>query len=122
MFSIFESLLQDCMQWTEPFDSLNVYLRKHQRDTLAQTVGDYKLAINVLKHGRGASYEGLLARGAELEFNVKPKGDYFFFEGDVSEVVGVLVDVDDRFVRRCAALIEEASALIRSEEQLGELI
>jgi hypothetical protein len=31
--------------------------------------------------------------------------------------VGVLLDVDDGFVRRCAAVIEEVSAVIRSKER-----
>jgi hypothetical protein len=115
MFSLFEALLQQRMRWAQPFDRLNDFLRQCDRDELAEVFGDYRLAVNVLKHGHGRSYEQLLARSCKLEFRVKPKEEYLFSEGDVSEV-GVLVDVDDGFVRRCAALIQEASAIIRLEE------
>ena len=74
--------------------------------------------MNVLKHGRGRSYERLLARPGEVEFKVKAPDENFFSEGDVSEV-GVLIDVDDGFVRRCAAVIEEASAVIRTKGRLS---
>ena len=84
---------------------------------MADSFNDYRLAINVLKHGSGRSYGQLLAKSANLEFNVKPEGEPFFYEGDVSEV-DVLIDVDERFVRRCAGLIEEVSSVIRSNEQV----
>jgi hypothetical protein len=82
---------------------------------LARTFDDYRLAVNVLKHGRGRSYDQLLARSGEVEFEVKPPKESVVSEGDVSEV-GVLIDVDDGFVRRCAAVIEEVSAVIRSRK------
>jgi hypothetical protein len=112
MFSLFESLLQSEMGWTEPFDRLKERLAQSGNIELAETFDDYQLAINVLKHGKGRSYRQLLAKASKLEFKVKPEGEPFFFEGDVSEV-SVLIDVDDRFVMRCAALIQEASAIIR---------
>ena len=59
----------------------------------------------------------LLERADKLEFKVRPKEESFFFEGVVSEVP-VLIDVDNRFFRRCAALIQEASAIIRWKEQV----
>ena len=73
---------------------------------LAETFTDYQLAINVLKHGQGR-------RSSQLEFKIKPEGELYFFEGAVSEV-SVSIDVDEQFVRRCAALIREASSVIAS--------
>jgi hypothetical protein len=117
MFSLFEGLLQSHMGWTRPFDQLKEYLQQGGHDALAQKFEDYRLAINVLKHGRGKSYDLLLSRASELEFRIKPEEEHFFDEGDVSEVA-VLVLVDDPFVRRCAALIQEVTAIIRSREQV----
>jgi hypothetical protein len=108
MFSLFESLLQSEMGWAEPWDRLKEYLKKSGKIALAETLNDYQLAINVLKHGQGRSYQQLLQKSSKLEFKVKPEGEPFFFEGDVSEV-GVLIDVDEQFVRRCAALIQQAN-------------
>jgi hypothetical protein len=117
MFSLFESLLQTHMGWPQPFDQLPKYLKDHKEDALANVFGDYQLAVNVLKHGRGRSYDQLLAKSANLEFKIKPEGGPFFHEGDVSEV-DILIDVDDRFVRGCAALIERVSSVLRSNEQV----
>ena len=68
-----------------------------------------------MKHGKGRSYERLLASLAPLEFKIKGKDEAFIEEGDVSEV-GVLIDVDEAFMHRCATLIEEVSAVIRSKD------
>src|SRR4051794_13830366 len=79
---------------------------------LAETFSDYQSAINVLKHGTGRSYRQILAKASKLEFKVKPEGEPFFYEGDVSEV-SVLIDVDEQFVRRCAELIQQVSSIMR---------
>jgi hypothetical protein len=113
MFSMFEALLQSKLKWTEPFNQLDDCLRKHDKHHLAAAIIDYRLGVNVLKHGEGRSHQELLARAHELEFKVRADGDHFHGEGDVSDV-GILVDVDDYFVRRCAELIEQASEAIGS--------
>lgn len=115
MFSLFESLLQARMGWKRPFDRLKEYLGENGSRTLAERFDEYRLAINVLKHGLGKSYEQLAAKSAMLEFKVKAEDEAFFDEGDVSEI-DVLVDADDRFVRRCAELIQESVGVIRTKE------
>ena len=117
MFSLFEALLQTKLGWAKPFDELDKYLRKHTKTELASAITDYKLAINVLKHGEGRSHTELLARAATLEFKVRASADPFIEEGDVSEV-DILIDVGDKFVRRCEELIEDASGLIRLQEKI----
>jgi hypothetical protein len=117
MFSLFEALLQSKLGWLKPFEELDKYLRNNAEPNLASAISDYKLAINVLKHGEGPSLTKLLARAAALDFRIQPSTDPFFDEGDVSEV-DVLVDADEKFVRRCAELIEAACAVIRSKEQV----
>ncbi len=116
MFSMFEALLQSKLNWTQPFSQLDCYLRKHDKPDLASAITDYRLAINVLKHGEGKSHKELLARADKLEFKVRAAGNQFHEEGDVSDV-GILIDADDQFVRRCAELIEQASDAIRAYEQ-----
>lgn len=101
MFSIFEFLLQQAMNWKDTFAELDKYLRRHGEDILADRIADYYKAINALKHGVGASHSKLLNRQS-LEFEVRAQGD-FIFEGDVSEV-GVLIDADDDFLRLCSEL------------------
>jgi len=116
MFSMFEALLQTKLNWTQPFGQLDDYLRKHHKPDLASTITDYRLAINVLKHGEGRSHSELMARADKLEFKVRADGDHFHEEGDVSDV-SILINADDQFVRRCAELIEQASDTIQAHEQ-----
>jgi hypothetical protein len=61
MFSMFEALLQSKLKWTEPFSQLDDVLRKDGKPHLAAAIIDYRLAVNVLKHGRGRSHQELLA-------------------------------------------------------------
>ena len=114
MFSIFEAMLQDQMSWEkEAFEKLNRHFNQNENAELARTFDNYRLAINVLNHGRGHSYNQLVERKSELEFKIKGLNEDFFFEGDISEV-NILVDADGIFARRCAALIEEVAALINN--------
>ena len=114
MFSLFEAVLQDQLGWKRPFKDLVTYLEDHDQSELAATFSDYYLAINVLKHGQGTSYDKLVLRRSSLEFTVGSPHE-FYREGDVAEVQ-VLIDVDERFVRRCAEIIEHAANFIRSRE------
>ncbi|MGY4369220.1 hypothetical protein ACVW1A_005285 [Bradyrhizobium sp. LB1.3] len=113
MFSMFEALLQSKLSWARPFVQLDDYLRAQGQNSLAAAIVDYGLAVNVLKHGEGRSHQDLIARADKVEFKVRAKGEHFHGEGDVSDV-GILVDVDDKFVWRCAELIEKASEAIRA--------
>ncbi len=113
MFSMFEALLQSKLKWAQPFIQLDDYLRTRHKHELASVIADYRLAVNVLKHGEGRSHKELLARAGKLEFKVRADGDHFGEEGNVSDI-SILVDVDDEFVRRCAELIQLASKAMGS--------
>jgi len=113
MFSLYEGLLQ--ARWEqEPFVQLKDFLIEHDRADLAQRFSDYQDAINALKHGRGRSYNRLLKRADNLDFQVKREGEGFIREGDISEVDS-LIDVDERFVRHCAELIAQTVRLLREK-------
>ena len=111
MFSVFEATLQDALGCTEGFYEASARLDAKGEVALKERFGDMQLAVNVLKHGQGRSYEALVARATALPFRVKLPNEAFFFEGDVSEV-SALIEVDDAFVRDCANLIREVSAAI----------
>jgi hypothetical protein len=72
----------------------------------------YYLAVNVLKHGRGHSYDKLVSRYSALPFLLKLPNESFFFEGDASEI-STLVQVDDVFVIGCAEVIRDVSHVIK---------
>jgi hypothetical protein len=117
MFSIFEAMLQDDLACKDGFHGAMDILEKKGELSLKEQFGNLQLAINVLKHGRGRSYDALVAKATDLPFRVMRPGEYFFCEGDVSEV-STLVEVDDVFVIRCAELIREVSAVIRNAGRL----
>lgn len=112
MFSLFEATLQDVLNCKNGFDEVTNILDVQGEQVLKEWFGDLYLAINVLKHGRGRSYDALVTRVAGLPFKVKLPGENFFCEGDVSEV-STLIEVDDSFVRSCAEVIRRVSEAIR---------
>ena len=111
MFSMFEAMLQDGLNCTDGFREAAALLDAKGETALRGRFSDLQLAINVLKHGRGRSYDALVDKANDLPFRVKLSAEHFFTEGDVSEV-STLIDVDDAFVRRCAAVIREVTVAL----------
>jgi len=112
MFSLFEAILQDGLSCSDGFREANNILDREGKTVLKERFTDLQHAINVLKHGRGRSYDALVAKDGALSFRVKLPGELFFCEGDVSEV-STLIEVDDTFVLSCAEVIHEVSEAIR---------
>jgi hypothetical protein len=108
VFSLFEAILQDGLRCSDGFCEATAILEREGELALKERFSDLRLAINVLKHGHGRSYDALIARVGSLNFRVKLPGENFFFEGDVSEV-STLIEVDDAFVLSCAEVIREVS-------------
>lgn len=112
MFSLFESILQDGLECKNGFDEAKSILKQSGNNELNNRFEDFICAINVLKHGRGRSYDTLVAKSGVLPFKIKLPGSNYFDEGDVSEI-STLIEVTDDFVIDCAKLIEEVSDEIR---------
>ena len=112
MFSMFDAILQDGLECTDGFREAGELLERDDEFTLKEHFYNLQLAINVLKHGRGRSYDALVQKANELPFRIKLPGEYFFIEGDLSEV-STLVEVDDAFLRSCADVIREVSVALR---------
>lgn len=116
MLSLFESILQDGLACNNGFEEAKKILKQSGNNDLNNRFEDFICAINVLKHGRGRSYETLVAKSSMLPFKIKMPGEDFFYEGDVSEI-STLIEVNDDFVLDCARLIEEISEKIRNARQ-----
>jgi hypothetical protein len=112
MFSIFEANLQEGLGCTDGFGEANKILDGEGELDTKERFNDLFLAINVLKHGRGRSYDALVAKAKALPFRIKLPDESCFFEGDVSEV-STLVEVDDEFVQHCGDVISDVSGVIR---------
>jgi len=88
-FSLFEARMQHHFK-RGPFSrKLKSLLLESEQTDLADRVYQYYLAINVLKHGKGASYRELLNAPSTL-FVVKPTEDII---ADEAHVPAGLVDV-----------------------------
>lgn len=111
-FSMLEGILEQTRGWSSPFKRLDQELRAKGHISIADEFLDFRLAVNVLKHGSGDSYKRLLIR-ENLPFRVKMDDEHFFNEGDVSEIPS-LVLVDDDFVYSCAVLIEKCMIALGS--------
>lgn len=112
MFSLFEAALQDGLSCKNGFDEATQILDAQGELVLKESFANLFLAINVLKHGRGRSYDSLVTRADVLPFKVKLPGEDFFCEGDVSEI-STLIEVDDSFVQSCADVIRSVSDVIK---------
>jgi hypothetical protein len=68
-----------------PFSrKLEALLKEAAQADLADSIHQYYLAINVLKHGKGASYRELL-NTPSAQFRVKPAEDIIAEDADTSE-------------------------------------
>lgn len=114
MFSIFEANLQDRLGCDAGFDEAKRILDRAGETALRESFEQVRLAINVLKHGRGPSYQKLVDMEAPLPFRVMPPDERFFEEGDVFEI-STLVEVDDAFVWLCGDVISEVAAAIGTQ-------
>jgi hypothetical protein len=118
MFSMFDAILQDQLQCKDGFKEAGQLLEHQGEVALKEKFSDLQLAVNVLKHGKGRSYEALVEKAATLPFRVKLPNEFFFNEGDVSEI-STLVEVDDEFVLLCAEVIHEVSVAIQMMPNLA---
>lgn len=116
MFSIFEASLQDRLSCSDGFREAGEILDQQGENVLNEKFSDLAAAINVLKHGRGRSYDALVAKAHTLPFRVKIPGETFSLEGDASEV-STLVEVNDAFVQRCGNVIGQVSQVLRRTRQ-----
>ena len=114
MFSLFEAMLQDGLECRNGFREAELILEGEGETALKEQFVDLQNAINSLKHGRGRSYDALVAKADRLPFRIKRPGDAFFFEGDVSEIA-TLVEVDDAFVLNCAEIISKISIIVQKK-------
>ena len=114
MFSIFDAILQEGLECNAGLDKATKILANAGDHNLKESFEQLHLAVNVLKHGRGRSYEKLIGMGSTLPFRVMAPDEAYFEEGDVSEVSS-LVLVDDAFVQRCGSVIAEVALVIRRE-------
>ena len=112
MFSIFDAMLQDRLECADGFKEAAEILNSQGAEDLEEQFSNLRLAINVLKHGKGRSYTELLEKAATLPFRIKQPDENFFNEGDVSEI-STLIEVDDAFVMNCAETIRDVSRTIQ---------
>ena len=113
MFSVFEALLQDSLDCKDGFKEAKKILEQAGDIQLLSQFQDLELATNALKHGRGRSYDSLIAKnGGSVSSKIKLPDEYFFDEGDVSEV-STLIDVDDTFIFYCVDIISQVSESIK---------
>ncbi|KIC64060.1 hypothetical protein [Chryseobacterium taiwanense] len=113
IFSLFESMLQEGLQCQNGFEEAKKILINLGKNDLYDLFVDFNCAINVLKHGKGRSYDLLVNKYSSLPFRIKLPNEDFFNEGDVSEVA-TLIEVDDKFVLNCVKIIEDVSNEIRT--------
>lgn len=89
VFSLFEARTRHKFPGRKFAKKLKMHLIQQGQERLALDFWSYYLAVNVLKHGPGSSYEEL-CKTSELPFRIKQPGEDFFDEGDVAEPEGLI--------------------------------
>ena len=79
MFSVFEANLQESLSCTNGFDKAKKILEDEGELDIKVRFDNHILAINVLKHGCGRSYDALVANAKSLPFRIKLPNESFFF-------------------------------------------
>ncbi len=115
MFALTESLIQDGDTGQYGFKVAIECLDRAGNAELKQRFIDFKDAINVLKHGRGQSYDRLVKRAKALPFRVKLPEEHLFNEGNVTEVA-TLIEVDDEFIRATSTVVAEVLACVEQHK------
>jgi hypothetical protein len=78
MYSLFESMVQDQLAVKNGLQEVLHVLNEQCEFDLRQSFEAYFLAINVLKHGRGRSYDKLVSRHGSLPFRLRRPNENFF--------------------------------------------
>ncbi len=113
MFSLFESMLQDELKCDDGFKDVKKIMLINNHLVLREKFIDLEIAINVLKHGRGKSYDKKKKKnGGTLNIYIKELNLENYEEGDVSEV-NTLIFVDDAFINYCSEVIFEVSKVVK---------
>jgi len=115
MFSVLDAVLKDWREWEEPARQAVDELQQIGEHDLAVRFQDYWDANNVLKHGRGRSYDKLLSRRGSLGFRMHSDDDPLFEEGDLA-AGHCLIDVTDDFVMTAAELVRKVAEKVRPNE------
>lgn len=105
MFSLLESTVQKDSKCKNGNNEIKDKLCVHGYEKVKEKYELYCAAINILKHGKGSSYDFLMKNYHKLPFKVKLPDEVFFYEGDVSEI-STLIEVDNEFVINCAVLVD----------------
>lgn len=114
MFSLYEAKLQDSLNSKNGFVEVKKILKDGKHDAILEEFIDIELAINVLKHGRGRSYDELIKKGGgTLKAHIKQFDEKFFDEGDVSEI-STLINVDDNFINHIMEVINKVSEILKT--------
>jgi len=120
MFSLFESILQQRLSCKNGFDKAKEILKTAKKHALLNRFKIFYLAINVLKHGKGQSYNELMKQADSLPFQIKKRNHDFFNEGNIDEV-STFIEVDNQFVLSCADIVEQVSKELRKNHEIHSL-
>lgn len=112
MFSVFDAYLQKTLKCENGFQTARKNLLDNNQNDLVSRFDIITSAINVLKHGKGRSYEYLLSIKKDLPFKIKLPNDSFFHEGDVSEI-DTLIQIDLTFLSVCEEVIKETCKVLQ---------
>ena len=113
VFSYYESLLQERLNSKNGFAEVKKILKNNNEFQLLEEFNELQCIVNVLKHGKGSSYNELLQKQKrKININIKHRNLNYFNEGNVNEICSI-IEVDDKFITKSVRLINAIAIAIQ---------
>ncbi|HBR11611.1 MAG TPA: hypothetical protein DD740_05270 [Chryseobacterium sp.] len=113
VFSYYEALLQERLECKNGFEETKNILKENNENELLENFIELQLIVNVLKHGKGRSYDQLFEK-SDRKINIKIKAidEAFFDEGNIDEISS-LIEVNNEFIEQSIKIINDVSFKIQ---------
>lgn len=113
VFSYYEALLQERLECQNGFEEAKRILKENEDNLLLEKFIELQLVVNILKHGKGRSYNQLInKKDRKINVIIKELESEYSEEGNVEEISS-LIDVNNDFVENSINLINEFSSALQ---------
>lgn len=113
IFSYYESLLQGRLNCKNGFEEAKNILFQNSEHLLLEKFIELQTIVNVLKHGRGRSYNQILnKKDRVINIKIIENCETSDVEGDLADISS-LIKVDNDFIDQSVEIINEVSSAIQ---------
>ncbi|ENG5660868.1 hypothetical protein ABUT75_002436 [Flavobacterium psychrophilum] len=113
VFSYYEALLQERLECKNGLEEAKKILKENGENLLHEKFIELQYVVNVLKHGKGRSYNQLIEKeNRKINVIIKELEPEYYDEGSIDEISS-LIEVNNEFIDESINLINEFSTVIQ---------